>query len=164
MKLIPLTQGQFAKVDDDMYEELNQYKWYARCHKPKNYYYAIRADKIIKGNKSAKHLRMHRVIMNCPEGMVVDHINHDTLDNQRHNLRVCTTAQNTYNRLPNRIGKSRYKGVVWVKNRNHWHVAISVNGTRISLRTFKCEHDAARSYNEASLKYHGEFGYINIID
>ena len=164
MKLIPLTQGQFAKVDDDMYEELNQYNWYARYNKSTNHFYVIRAAKIIKVNKSAKHLRMHRVIMNCPEGMVVDHINHDTLDNRRSNLRICTVAQNTYNRRPNKKSKSKYKGVGWRENRSHWHVAISVNGKKISLKTFKCEHEAARAYNEAALKYHGEFAYINIID
>lgn len=98
MKLIPLTQGKFAKVDDADYEWLSQYNWYAKkttaIYSLYGLYYAARFQRI---KKVKTTIYMHREIANCPPGKEVDHINHDTLDNQRENLRCCTRAENMAN-------------------------------------------------------------------
>lgn len=95
MKLIPLTQGKFAKVDDADYEWLNQHKWYAKKTTSQDNehgrYYAARFTRI---NGVGMTIYMHRVITDCPEDKEVDHLNHDTLDNQGDNLRVCTRKEN----------------------------------------------------------------------
>lgn len=92
MKLIPLSRGLFAQVDDDMFDYLNQWKWYA--HKHGNTYYARRNDY---KNGKQKTLRMHNLIINKRSGMQTDHRDHNGLNNQRYNLREATTAQNQYN-------------------------------------------------------------------
>lgn len=100
--------------------------------------------------------------MNPPDGMVIDHINGDKLDNRRQNLRICTSADNAKNQKvqENKIGKtSRYKGVYWHKRANKWMARIG----GMYLGIYHSEIDAALVYNEASKKYHGEFGRINEI-
>lgn len=92
MKLIPLTKGQSTMVDDWNYDWLMQWKWYA--NKNRGTYYAVRSEKI---NNKATVILMHREIMNTPKSMVVDHINHDGLNNLEHNLRNCTESQNQRN-------------------------------------------------------------------
>lgn len=92
MKLIPLTQGQFAVVDDSDYEWLNQWKWYA--NRNRYTYYAVRSDHT---NGIIKQILMHREIMNTPNGMVVHHIDHNGLNNQRCNLKNCTESENQKN-------------------------------------------------------------------
>ena len=86
MKYIPLTQGKFAIVDDDMYEYLNQWKWCLR-KKSERSFYAGRNDW---ENKKNHIVTMQQLIMNPPKGMVIDHINGNGLDNRRCNLRICT--------------------------------------------------------------------------
>ena len=92
---IPLTQGKFATVDITDYEWLSQYKWFAKKTKSKDdpygQYYAARSQR---SNGQVKTIYMHREIMNCPEGMEVDHGNKNKLDNRRENLTVCTKQQN----------------------------------------------------------------------
>ena len=99
MKLIPLTQGKFAKVDDADFEWLSKYKWYAKNTRNKDEdsgsYYAARFQRT-GGNPTT--IYMHREITNCPDGKEVDHKNRDRLDNQRGNLRVCTRKENLENR------------------------------------------------------------------
>jgi len=92
MKLIPLTQGQSAMIDDWNYDWLMQWKWYA--NKSRGTYYAVRHEKI---NDRVVAILMHREIMATPKGMVVDHINHDGLNNLESNLRNCTESQNQRN-------------------------------------------------------------------
>jgi len=98
LKLIPLTQGKFAKVDDADYEWLSEHKWYAkkttRGDSEYGSYYAARFCRI---NRVPTTIYMHREITNCPAGKEVDHKNRDTLDNQRENLRCCTRAENMSN-------------------------------------------------------------------
>lgn len=87
VRTIPLTQGKLALVDDDLYEYLCQWKWYY------NNGYALAYDK-----ETKRAIRMHRFITTPLDSEVVDHINHNTLDNRRENLRVCTQAENCQNR------------------------------------------------------------------
>ncbi len=106
---------------------------------------------------------MHRQIMGAKKGDVVDHINHDTLDNRRDNLRICTTAQNAYNQKPTGV-TSKHKGVCRGTNPNKpWQVRIRANGKRLFLGAFASEEEAAEAYREASLRLHGEYSYFSSV-
>ena len=100
MKLIKLSKGQVAKVDDKNFDWLNQWKWFAVWAKDTQSFYAMRAEPYRDdfGVPRRRAVLMHRLIMDTPKGMVVDHIDHATLNNQESNLRNCTTSQNAMNR------------------------------------------------------------------
>jgi hypothetical protein len=92
--------------------------------------------------------------------MCVDHINGNTLDNRRSNLRVCTHAENMRNRRKNSNSSSGYKGVFWDNHYKKWSSYIRVNNKRIYLGRFDDSKVAYEAYVAASKKYHGEFGRI----
>ena len=163
MKKIPLTQGQFALVDDDDYDYLMQWKWYAHYSHGTKSFYVRRHGRKSEYDTSRPTMHMARVIMNAQKGEYVDHRDHNTLDNQRSNLRVCTNSQNSMNRGPTKSNTSGYKGVVWDKSTNKWHARIQVNERVHHLGLFTSKHDAGRAYNLASMMYHGEFAYTNKI-
>lgn len=154
MKLIPLTQGKFAIVDNGKYEWLNQWKWCA--HKNGNNYYAVRKD----GNSIVK---MHREILGLKKGdnKNTDHRNHNGIDNRIINLRICSRFQNQHNRSIEIGGTSKYKGVSRQKDANKWVVYITFNNRRIYLGCFDDEVDAAESYDAKAKELFGEFAYLN---
>ena len=152
MKEIPLSKGKVALVDDEDYEWLSQWKW--SCFSDSHANYAVRNDY---SSEKIKHLRMHRVITDAPKGMDVAHLDGDGLNNQRSNLRVCTHAQNIQNAKMRSHNKSGYRGVSWYKTRNKWRACIAVNKKFIHLGFFDDKEEAARVYQEAAVKYHGEF-------
>jgi len=106
---------------------------------------------------------LHRIIMQPPKGMDIDHLSGDTLDNRRTNLRVCTRSQNCMNRIAKRNGRSAFKGVHFLryKTTNYIQAQIRVNGRLIHLGTFKTQEDAARAYDEAARTHFGEFARLN---
>ena len=161
MKLIPLTQGQFAKVDDEDYDYLMQWKWHAKFGHSVKSYYATRTGQKTEGHLWKKVIIMHRIIMNCPKYLEVDHVYHDTLDNRKSKLRICNHSQNTMNQQKRSDNISGYRGV----NSKHgkWCAQIQTSGKKIYLGMFNCKHEAAKAYNIASRMYHGRFGYQNII-
>ncbi len=154
-KKIPLTQGKYTIVDDEDYEWLNQFKWYAV--RGRSTFYAQRMLK-------RKCLRMHREIMNAPLGKEVDHRNRDGLDNQRANLRVCTHQQNIFNHIKQKKATSRHKGVSWNKRERKWIARIGHNKQRMYLGYFNNEDEAARAYNEKVTELFGEFARPNNIN
>lgn len=152
VKQIELTRGKFAIVDDADFEALNQHAWFFMKTG-----YAARQGKR-NGNKRTL-IHMHRVIMNAPGNMHVDHINGNTLDNRRENLRLCTPAENSVNR-PGFHGSSKYKGVTLDKRRGRWYARHA--GTHIG--SFTNEIDAAIAYDEYVKSKHGDFAWLNFPD
>ena len=154
---IPLTQGKYALVDQDDFERLNKHKWYAV--KSANTFYARRTKR---AGKKYIAMRMHREVINPPDNLFVDHINHNGLDNRKANLRPATCAQNSYNRIRFRkIQSSKYTGISWTKQNKKWMVQIRYKGRRIFLGLFEDEIQAAKEYDKAAKKYHGEFASLN---
>lgn len=104
---------------------------------------------------------MHRQVVDVPDGMVVDHINRDSLDNRKANLRPATRAQNVWNSTKRKGGTSRYKGVSFKKHNAKWIARIYTKGREIHLGCFENETDAAKAYDNAAKKYHGRFAALN---
>lgn len=160
-RLIKLTQGKFAIVDDEDYERLSRYGWYAIKYKED--YYAARHI-CLKGKM--KTILMHRIILGlkCGDNKQIDHINHITLDNRRCNIRICTHQQNNFNREPLPNKSSRFKGVSRKKYSNKWRVVIEISGRAKHLGYFNNEVDAAYAYDAAAKEYFGEFAWLNFGD
>jgi hypothetical protein len=160
MKEIPLTQGKAALVDDADFEELNKYKWYA--HFDGRRFYANRNEQL--GTNHWTKVLMHRQILGLTkgDGIYVDHVNHDGLNNCRKNLRTCTNAENTRNRRTSEHPKSsQHKGVHWAKRDKKWRAQIQINGVKLHIGDFSSEDEAAHAYNAIALQYFGEFACLN---
>ena len=158
MKEIPLTQGKVTIIDDEDFERINQFKWYA--HKINNAFYARR-------NKDKKNsIILHRVIMNVTDpNQTVDHINGDTLDNRKLNLRVCDKAHNNLNRNRiNKNNKSGYRGVHFNKRLSKWVAQINISKSKHKhLGVFNTAEEAARAYDKKAKELFGEFcGKLNL--
>jgi len=155
-KLISLTKGQFAIVDDADFEWLSQWKW---RYIPRSKHAAVGNAGREVGNTT---VYMHRVIVDAPMGSEVDHINHNSLDNQRLNLRITNHAGNLKNRAKYAKAASQFKGVTWHDQAQKWRAKIGVNGKRISLGLFDNELDAAIAYDRAAIIHHGEYASLNV--
>ena len=161
MKEIQLSQrgknrGKYvALVDDEDFELLNQYKWAALKHG--NTFYAKR-NITVDGKQATQY--MHGAIMN---GKGVDHKDHNGLNNQRSNLRLCNQSENVMNGSKSPNKSSIYKGVCYNKKANKWEVQIIINRNRIHLGLFDSEVEAARSYNAKAIELFCEFANLNII-
>jgi hypothetical protein len=162
MKEIKLTKGFITLVDDEDYEYLNQRKWcISSCG------YAITTFTI---NGKSKMVRMHRYLLNLTDPKVlIDHINHNRLDNQKKNLRTCNYSQSNMNTSVR--GRSGFLGVHYKKRRTTRNgidyiyfdiiARIKANGKYITLGRFKTIEEAAMAYDKAAQKYHGEFANLN---
>jgi len=159
MQKISLTQGQFALVDDSDYEFLSQWKWYAL--KMRGHFYAVRS--FYKGINERGTIKMSRQILGLERGdpRQADHRDHNTLNNSRDNIRICTRSQNQKNRETFSNSTSRFKGVCWDRDRKKWHAQIVTNGKTKHLGHFVKEELAALAYDFAAMKYHREFAFFN---
>ena len=149
MKLIPLTQGQFAKVDDDNYEELIKYNWSAHYSAFIKNYYCTRS--VIDENGKKITLRMHSQILGDCKGYIVDHINHNPLDNRKENLRKVTYKENNKNSSLSKRNKSGFNGVYFVLSIKKWRALIRVDGKLLNLGLFKNKNDAINARKAANI-------------
>lgn len=148
-KKVPLNDGHFAIVDDEDYEVLSRFKWHVVKDDKGKYLYAI------------TKIRMHRFVLNVPSGMFVDHINGDTLDNRKSNLRICTNAENQQN-TKSRGGSSRYKGVSYQRKTGKWMAAFIANKVHYYCGLFNNEEDAALAVDKKRAEVMGHFASRNI--
>ena len=168
MKQIPLNTRKFkdgreklkpqrvALVDDDDYEMLMRWNW--TFVQEKSTAYAMRIQ-VINGRKAS--LKMHRLIMNPDAGLVIDHKDHNGLNNQKENLRICTPSQNCMNARVSKGSRSKYKGVNFCTFTNKWVATICKNKKRLTIGRYKIEEEAARAYDAKAIELHGEFANLN---
>ncbi len=156
MREILLTKGKVALVDDADYAELSRHKWFA--DESGRTFYALRMVRKSKGKQGK--VRMHRVITGAEIGQEVDHINMNGLDNRRENLRLCSPAENRYNRVKRPDNVSGYKGVAWQKDCQKWVAYISGEKQRY-LGLFENALVAALAYDAAARIQYGEFARLN---
>jgi len=140
-----LGKDKLILVDNENYKELNKYKWSSK------HGYAY--------NKKLK--QMHRLIMDCPRGMEVDHIDGNPLNNQKSNLRICTLSENRKNRKKSLNKTSEYKGVSWNKHNKSWRAYIGIERKNNCIGYFKNERHAAMAYDLWARELHGKFARLN---
>jgi len=162
-RFIPLGKELFAKVDVDDFDWLNQWKWKPDYIKQTNSFRAIRQTKkkdSVSGKVERKTYLMHREIVKAKNGLVVDHWNHDSLDNRKENLRECTHAENSSNMKRHKENKySKFKGVY--PNKARWRAVIMQYGKYIHIGTFDTQIEAAKAYDSRAIELFGEFAYLN---
>lgn len=158
MKTIQLQRGLVAIVDDEDFKMVSEFKWWAGGHKKRLYSHGYYR----KSYNSRLTQYMHRLVMKAPRGMDVDHINHNTLDNRKSNLRLATRSQTNQNR----IGTKRYKGVYFDRDRKgkRWRANIKIFKRVKYLGRYATAAEAATAYNKAAIKEFGEFAYLNKVD
>lgn len=135
--------GNECMIDKDDYERIKDFYWYED-------------NGYARATVNGKKVKMHRFILNPSGGMFVDHINHNTLDNRKKNLRIVTPAQNSMNTKP----RSDHGGVSWCKLTNKWHAQISVGGKNISLGRYADIGSAIAARKNAEEKYYGQYRYV----
>ena len=151
--------GFFAIVSDEDYEHLIKFKWHIYGGNKSGNVYVKRSIRSKDGKY--KHITMHKEITGFD---YVDHINGNGLDNRRENLRSCTKAENQRNRKLNSNSTTGYKGVSMHSSGKYYVARISINGKRIALGTSLDKKHLAKLYNDAAIKYFGEFARLNPID
>jgi hypothetical protein len=159
---IYLGEGVWTIVEPADYYRYGNIKWCLGRHETK--LYAAGGIKNENG-RGAKIVYLHREIMNAPKRQIVDHKNGDSLDNRRANLRLATRSQNMCNRRKTKSKtSSRFMGVSFHKQKGKWAAYINLHNKRIWLGRFKTEIEAAKAYDEAAKKYHGEFARLNFAE
>jgi len=147
-KIITLTRGFEAMVDDEDYEWLNQWKWSATQNG-----YAYR--------RGPMNIYMHNAIMKNTSGTEVDHVHGIAFDNRKSELRICTHAENCANGKIRNTNTSGYKGVSWHKQTGKWRAYIVKSNKQTSLGLFDNVIDAAHAYDKVAYELFGEFAHTN---
>lgn len=163
MKIIPLSQGKVAQVDDNMFDYLSQWKWYAS--KDGDTFYALRHEQ---SNYKRKTFLMHRMILSASHRKWVDHKDRDGLNNQRGNLRFCNSALNQRNSKIRTDNTSGYRGVCWNKEQKRFSAYFYIKRSesdkrqrRVHLGYFTTAIEAARAFDKAVSERFGEFANTN---
>ena len=146
MKHIALTQGQVALVDDEDYEELSRYRWRAQWNPCTCSFYAGRTVRLPDGKRTTEQMQRHILGLKLGDPRQGDHIDHDTLDNRRANIRIVTRSENQHN--------SRRKGYCWDKSRQKYMARIRIAGTEKHLGRFDTPTEASAAYLAAKRTYH----------
>lgn len=156
---IPLTQDKVTFVDEADFEWLSRWKWCATLNPTNNAWYALRSIRVAKKIIS---FRMHRELLGLQRGdkRQVDHANHDTLDNRRFNIRICTPSQNQHNTRGKCNSRSGYKGVFFDSWHARWVAKITVDGKKHHLGYRLTAEECAALYREAAQRLHGDFACL----
>lgn len=151
-KEIITKKGKIVLVDDADYDYLSQFTW--QTTKQNYVFWAKRGE---------KDTLIHRLVMNAPDGVMVDHKDRNPLNNQKANLRFATKEQQSWNYGPLRSRKatSKYKGVSFSTEKGKWRVFIAAYSKRHFLGEFHDEIEAAKAYDAVAKELHGEFAYLN---
>lgn len=154
-KILVTACGKSVRVDPEVYEWAQHYRWRLVGSKRGIYYPARTLAGLVQ--------KLHRLVIGARPGQIIDHINGDPLDNRLCNLRICTQSQNMMNRRPNRKSSSPYKGVTFSfpDSSNPYCARIRIDGRKTHLGCFATAEDAARAYDLAALKHFGEFAHLN---
>lgn len=151
MKYIPLGHGKMAIISDEDYPRISKFTWRINGNYVRHDV-AIK-DKTKKSGYKVEAILLHRLIIGAKKNEIVDHINRDTLDNSRENLRISTASQNSLNQKFEKNTVSGYTGVSWNPRDKRWQARIQVNKQRIQLGYFKLKKDAISAYKKERLKY-----------
>ena len=141
----------FMLVDDDDYNEMVKYKWNFCTNGHSSWVQRTLADN--------STIKAHRSILKVPKGLVVDHINHNTLDNRKSNLRICTDAQNKMNCKMYINQKVGFKGVY--KHNNGYVAQISMKGKKHYIGFYSTKEEAAKAYDKKAIERSKEFNFLN---
>lgn len=153
-RIIPLTKGESTKIDTEDLNRITRYKWYF----DRGY-----ARRRFECNGVQRCMHMHREILQAPDGFEVDHINGDTLDNRKANLRLVTRRENQFNSSSHMGSTSKFKGVFWYKHLQRWRVRLCIDRKSKHIGYFDDEVEAAKAYNVAALNIYGEYAKLNLI-
>lgn len=155
---IELTDGKYAEIDEIDWDLVHWYKWF--LVKGRDTYYA-RAYIKGSGRENQRRIYMHRLILNVPDDVLVDHRDGNGLMNRRYNLRLCSNTENAQN-TPGRPGhSSQFKGVFRRSGEEQWNACIVVDGKTLNLGQFLEEKNAALAYNKAAKLHFGRFAWLN---
>lgn len=152
--IIQLSKGKVTILDLDDAIKFGIYNW--SVLQTKTGWYSVRNEKSV-DKTSQKMFYLHRLIMDCPDHLFVDHINGDTLNNKKNNLRIVTKRENNLNKTGNIISSSKYKGVSWYSRRSMWRARID----GIDIGMFNIEEEAALAYDVKAKERHKEFAFLN---
>jgi hypothetical protein len=154
----------YAKISPQDAELVLKYNWKTTTsRKGRAEHRIIYASSSMKLCGKVTRIKMHRLIMNAPEGMHVDHINGDGLDNRRENLRIVTAQENQFNSRKHLAGHSVFKGVSWSNLAKKWRAYISPNRKQIHLGLFESEIEAAKAYDEKAKELFGPYAKLNLV-
>jgi len=149
---ISINQGKVIIIDDDDFDRISKYHW------------IVCKTGYVKTVVNYETIILHRFIMNAKKGQQLDHVNGDTLDNRKENLRFCSTSQNLANRKRFINNRSGYKGVDWRPIEKKFRARLSINKRAIHLGYFSDPKDAAFAYDRAAKEYFGSFARINFAE
>ena len=156
-KEIPLTQGKFAIVDDDDYERVMQFKWFAQRTERGTWY----AGRHLGSRTNRTRIMLHRFLMSARSGQNVDHVNLDGLDCRRSNMRFASRSQNAANRRRLSSNTSGYKGVTYCAQSHKWRADITFENRQRNLGRFSTPEEAAAAYDDTARELFGAFARLN---